>query len=230
MNLEFLLITDENRIMHGDVLDKMHRLRHEVFVEQLKWPHLTSTDGREYDAYDVPEARYIVVLEEEEVVASVRMNRFDRPTLLADIFPHLVEFEAIPTDADAVDLSRFMVSPHVGDAGRMDRYGAEIITAILEYGVAEKLREFTAVISTHFLTTVLGWGLDVRAIGFPTGAHRDAYLAVRVPVSEAQISKMYLHLQTFEPRLFAPSFIKWHREVFGSLAQKALGRVNDTAE
>ncbi len=132
MDLKFLLITGENRARHADALDKMHRLRHEVFVEQLKWPDLTSRDGREYDHYDTPDASYIVVMEKDEVVASVRMNRFDGPTLLTEVFPHLVQFGDMPTSGDTVDLSRFVVSPKVGDESRMARHGARTSTARAE--------------------------------------------------------------------------------------------------
>ncbi|MFN4228285.1 acyl-homoserine-lactone synthase [Parvibaculum sp.] len=230
LDLKFLLITAENRAEHSGVLDEMHRLRHQVFVETLKWPNLTSCEGREYDAYDTPKARYIVVLEKDKVVASVRLNSFADPTLLTDIFPHLVQFSAIPTDAKAVDLTRFVVSPKVGDESRMERYGAEIIAAILEYGAAERLREFTAVISTHFLTTVLSWGIEATAIGFPVGEGRESHVAVRVPVSEAQVSKIYQHTRGFRPRLMEPSFVRWHRETFGPLSKVMEGPVLQAAD
>lgn len=230
MDLKFLLITGENRARHADALDKMHRLRHEVFVEQLKWPDLTSRDGREYDHYDTPDASYIVVMEKDEVVASVRMNRFDGPTLLTEVFPHLVQFGDMPTSGDTVDLSRFVVSPKVGDESRMARYGVEIIAAILEYGAAERLREFTAVISTHFLTTVLGWGIEAAALGFPAGKGREAHVAVRVPANERQVSKAYHASRGYRPRLMEPAFVRWHRETFGPLAEAFRGRMSDAAE
>lgn len=230
LDLKFLLITAENRAEHPDILDKMHRLRHQVFVEELKWLDLKSIGGREYDAYDVPEAHYIVVLEQEEVVASVRMNRFDKPTLLADVFPHLVQFDSIPSDDRAVDLSRFVVSPKIGEESRMARYGAEIIAAILEYGAAERLRDFTAVISTHFLTTVLSWGVEATALGFPAGNGRESHVAVRVPVSEAQVSKVYHFTRGYRPRLMEPAFVRWHRETFGPLAKVLQGPVLHAAE
>lgn len=214
----FLLITDENKAEHADVLDRMHRLRHEVFVEQLRWKDLTSRDGREYDGYDVPGARYIVMVEDDEVVASVRLHTMDGPTLLSEVFPHLVEFEPVPEGARTVDLSRFMVSPYVNDTTRMGGHGAEIIAAILEYGVAERLDAFTAVISPHFLATVLQWGVEAYAMGFPVGEGRDAHLAVRVPVSERQVSQVYHFTRNYHPRLMEPAFVRWHRETFGSIA------------
>lgn len=228
----FQLITRENRAEHADILDRMHKLRHEVFVEQLKWPDLTSRDGREYDQYDVPEAHYIVMVEDGEVVASVRFNRFDGPTLLEEIFPHLVEFEPLPEGGKVVDLSRFVVSPYVADKTRLGGHGAEIICAILEYGAAEELDALTAVISTHFLSTVLSWGLEAYAMGFPVGEGPGAYLAVRVPVSERQVAKVYQFTRNYRPRMSEPQFIRWHRETFASIAAGAaeMKRVPAAAE
>ena len=228
----FLLITNENRAEYVDVLDQMHKLRHEVFVEDLKWEHLTSRDGREYDQYDVPEARYIVMLENDQVVASVRLNKFDAPTLLTDVFSKIVEFETLPHGAERVDLTRFVVSPHIGDPTRMERCGAEIICAILEYGVAEGLRDYTAVISPHFLATVLQWGVEAYAMGFPVGEGRAAHIAVRVPVHQGQVSALYHYTKNYTPRLAEPPFTRWHRETFG--AQSPLiaraGQVSNAAD
>lgn len=214
----FLLITDENKAEHAAVLDRMHELRHDIFVKELKWKGLTSQDGREYDAYDAPGARYIVMLEDGDVVASVRLHTMDGPTLFSDIFPHLAEFEPVPQDGKTVDLSRFMVSPYLSDKTRMGGHGAAIIAAILEYGAAERLEAFTAVISPHFLATVLQWGVETYAMGFPVGEGRDAHLAVRVPVSERQISQVYHFTRNYRPRLMEPAFVRWHRETFGSIA------------
>lgn len=219
-----ILIDDGNKDAHRDDLDKIHVLRHEVFVEQLKWPALTSTNGREYDQYDVPGAVYIAVKEGDEIAAAVRLNWADKPTLLTDAFPQLIEFENLPKGADTVDLSRFVVSPKFGDRDRMNRHGCELICGILEYGASEGIANYTAVISTHFLSTVLQWGVEAHAMGFPAGAGRDEHVAVRVPATERSISNLYQLTGDYEPRLRTPRFVAWFNETSRVLREAAEAR------
>lgn len=208
-----ILITDDNKFEYQRDLDKIHALRHEVFVEQLKWPALTSVNGREYDQYDVPGAVYIAVREGDDIAAAVRLNWADKPNLLAEVFPHLVEFESVPADAKTVDLSRFVVSPKYGSRDRMNRHGSDLIAGILEYGVSEGIANYTAVISTHFLSTILRWGVEAHAMGFPVGDGREEHVAVRVPVTERSILNLYRFTKTFEPRLRTPGFLRWARQM-----------------
>jgi N-acyl-L-homoserine lactone synthetase len=225
-----LLIDDGNKTAFRDDLDKIHELRHQVFVEELKWPALRSENGREYDQYDVPGAVYMAVKEGDEIAAAVRLNRADKPTLLADVFPHLVQFEPMPAGAGTVDLSRFVVSPKFGDRDRMNRHGCELICGILEYGASEGIENYTAVIGTHFLSTVLQWGVEAYAMGFPVGKGREAHLAVRVPASEASISHLYHLTRNYEPRLRTPRFARWFAETATMLRTAADGRTPVAAD
>lgn len=216
-----ILVNDNNKHEHASDLDKIHILRNQVFIEQLKWPALKSTNGREYDQYDVPGAVHIAVKEGDDIAASVRLTWADRPTLLRDIFPHLVQFESVPADAGSVDLSRFVVSPKYGDRDRMNRYGSDLICGVLEYGAAEGIENFTAVISPHFLSTILQWGVEAHAMGFPAGTGRDEHIAVRVPATEASISRLYHFTRNCEPRLRTPRFIHCFNKTVARLRNAA---------
>lgn len=224
-----ILIDDSNRHEFQNDLDKIHVLRHEVFVEELRWPALRSENGREYDQYDVPGAVYIAVKEGDEIAAAVRLNWFHKPTLLAEVFPQLVQFELMPSEANTVDLSRFVVSPKFGDRDRMSKHGCELICGILEYGLSEGISNYTAVIGTHFLSTVLQWGIEAHAMGFPTGRGRDEHLAVRVPATATSIVHLYRMTQNFEPRLRAPHFVRWFTEAAARQREATLARTQRSA-
>jgi len=219
-----ILIDDNNKHDHADDLDKIHQLRHKIFVEQLKWPDLKSTNGREFDQYDVPGAVYIAVKEGDDIAAAVRLNWADSPTLLRDVFSHLVQFENVPLDSASVDLTRFMISPKYGDRDRLNRYGADLICGILEYGVSEGIDHYTAVISTHFLSTILQWGVEAHAMGFPTGADREEHVAVRVPATEASISHVYHFTQNDQPRLREPRFVQKPERATALMPASALAK------
>lgn len=212
-----ILINEDNRSEHSEDLDKIHILRHQVFVNELKWSGLRSENGREYDQYDVPGAVYIAVKEGDEIAAAVRLNWYDKPTLMSEVFPRLVQFEHMPEGKKHVDLTRFVVSPQFSDKGRMSKHGCELICGILEYGASEHISSYTAVISTHFLSTVLQWGVEAHAMGFPTGIGREEHLAVRVPVVEASISRIYHMTNDYKPRLRTPQFMHWFHETANTL-------------
>ena len=219
-----ILIDDSNKSRHQEDLDKIHVLRHEVFVEDLKWSGLNSEDGREYDQYDVPGAVYIAVKEDAEIAAAVRLNWFDKPTLLSEVFPNLVQFEQMPEGSKFVDLSRFVVSPKFGDRDRMSKHGCELICGILEYGLCEGISNYTAVISPHFLSTVLQWGVEAHAMGFPVGKGRDEHLAVRVPATATSISHLYYMTRNYEPRLRTPDFVRCFRDTASLFREAELSR------
>ena len=46
------IITSANRAVYGRELEQMHRLRHEIFVEELGWTDLWSAEGVERDDFD----------------------------------------------------------------------------------------------------------------------------------------------------------------------------------
>jgi acyl-homoserine lactone synthase len=219
-----ILIDDSNKSEFREELDKIHVLRHEVFVEELKWSGLRSENGREYDQYDGPGAVYIAAKEGDEIAAAVRLNWFDKPTLLSEVFPGLVQFEKMPGGSKFVDLSRFVVSPKFGDRDRMTKHGCELICGILEYGVSEGITNYTAVISTHFLSTVLQWGVEAHAMGFPVGKGRDEHLAVRVPATATSISHLYHMTRNYEPRLRTPDFVRCFRNTANLFREAELSR------
>jgi len=196
-----VVVNESNKEEYREDLDKLHELRHQVFIEQLKWPHLKSVNGREYDRYDELDPTYIYIKEGDDIAAAVRLNWADRPTLLGDVFPHLVQFESLPVGSEVVDLSRFVVSPKYGSRERMNRYGCDLICAVLEYGVMNGVSDYTAVVSTHFFSTLLQWGVEAYALGFPIGQGREECVAFRGPASEGSIAQLYRYSQNYAPRL-----------------------------
>jgi acyl-homoserine lactone synthase len=196
-----VVVNDSNKEEHREDMDKLHQLRHQVFIEQLKWPHLKSVNGREYDRYDALDATHIFIKEGEDIAAAVRLNWADKPTLMGDVFSHLVQFESLPVGSSVVDLSRFVVSPKYGSRERMNRYGCDLICAVLEYGVLNGVSDYTAVVSTHFFSTLLQWGVEAYALGFPIGQGREECVAFRGPASEASIAQLYRYSQNYAARL-----------------------------
>lgn len=121
----------------------MHRLRHRIFVEQLKWPlgPIQSVNGLEYDQFDTPSAHYIVHLNKAaEVDACARLLSTEGPNLLSDVFPDLVA-GIIPKRADTWEISRFC-----SDATSAPKNILGLLLAVvLEYGLANDVKHYVSV-------------------------------------------------------------------------------------
>lgn len=62
-----------NRHHYGELYINYLKARHAVFIVTKRWK-LPEVDGMEYDQYDTPEARWVVVHEYGEVLAGLRMT------------------------------------------------------------------------------------------------------------------------------------------------------------
>lgn len=205
-----ILINDDNKNLHQQELDQIHVLRHRVFVEQLKWEGVTSRDGREYDQFDGSGTSYLAVMDGASVAATIRLNWSDKPTLMSEVFMHLVQFEKLPVGPTTVDLSRLAISPDYANTNRMNLYGSDMLCALLEYGLTEHLTEYTAISSTQLLSSLLQWGIRVYPLGFPAGEGVGEHVAIRLPITEEALLRLYQFTGNYKPRFrevrFAEAF------------------------
>lgn len=107
--------------LHGDLLVKYLRARREIFIDRLHW-NVAQADGMEFDQYDTPFCRWIVLHEFGEVLGGVRllptvarsgiysyMLRDAQRRLLPDIPSDLLFINA-PVDPLVWEASRFFVT------------------------------------------------------------------------------------------------------------------------
>ncbi|WP_315898524.1 acyl-homoserine-lactone synthase [Vannielia litorea] len=62
----------ETMHLHGDLMVKYLQARRQVFIVSKGW-RLSETRGMEFDQYDTPEARWIAVHQDGEVLAGIRI-------------------------------------------------------------------------------------------------------------------------------------------------------------
>ncbi len=197
------LINAANAALYVDEIEQIQALRFEVLVKDLKWEGLSSTGGLECDRFDGPNAIYIGVREGDEVVAAIRLNKADRPTLTSEIFPHLVQFTLLPVGERVFDVTRLVVSPGRGKTFRKNRYSFDLLCAAMEFGLAEKLDCFTAVMPTRFFQLLQQTGSGIYPLGFPAGTDSDEHLAVVIPVVAHTLECLYRFTGNSEPRLLS---------------------------
>jgi len=122
--MEVTTLSYENLHNHGELFANMFRARHRTFIVQNHW-NLPEANGMEFDQYDTPASRWVVVHQLGEVLAGVRLTptihrcgiysymiRDAQNGLLETIPPHLL-FEPAPVDPQVWESSRVFVGEDV---------------------------------------------------------------------------------------------------------------------
>lgn len=123
------VLSFQNMHLHGDLLVRFMKARRQTFIDRLNW-QLPVTDGMEYDQYDTPACRWVVVHEYGDVIAGIRISpttarcgiysymlRDAQRGLLEEIPTDVLYFEA-PVSESIWEASRLFVAQNVPSARR----------------------------------------------------------------------------------------------------------------
>ena len=178
------VITNTNRHLYERELDEHHRIRHHIYIEQLKWKGLTPrSDGREYDQFDFDETVYLLGLEEGRVVGGLRLVPTTGPHLIADVFSRFASERGVPRREDIAEWTRIFVVPERREEHTASKVGSTVIASMIDYGLQEGLTGISVVMNTFWLPKFLKYGWRVRPLGLPD-VHDDEWLiAVQIDVT-----------------------------------------------
>ena len=113
-----------NMHFHGDLLVSFMRARKKTFIDRLNW-QLPEADGMEFDQYDTPLCRWVIIHEFGEVIAGIRMSPTtakigvysymlrDAQRGLLDEIPRDVLFFEAPVSDTIWEASRLFISQEV---------------------------------------------------------------------------------------------------------------------
>lgn len=101
------VISGKTGKLSDQLLSSVAQYRHKVFVETLGWD-LKTRNGEELDQFDHPDTLYVVSQDDDgEVNGCARLLPTSKPYLLGEVFPELMNGQAIPCTDDVWELSRF---------------------------------------------------------------------------------------------------------------------------
>ncbi len=138
-----------NMHRHGRLCINYLRARRKVFIDQKGW-ELPQTDGMEFDQYDTPESRWVVIHEYGRVLAGMRLTPTtarcgqysymlrDAQRGLLENIPNDVLFFDAPVRKDVWEATRLFVAVDVSSSRRL------IIQTILLEQMAASARELGA--------------------------------------------------------------------------------------
>jgi acyl-homoserine lactone synthase len=154
-----------------ELLAKMFRQRHQVFVEEKGWK-LKSYNGLEFDNYDTDETVYLMALTPEgEMAASMRMMRTDKPHMLADVFADMCE-GGVPRGSDIWELTRGAMNKDLRATGYWARMQCGLVEAALLWGVSKG----TGIYTVDYTTALMRMGWDGKPLGQPRMMDGEPYV------------------------------------------------------
>jgi acyl-homoserine lactone synthase len=149
-----------------DLWRAVHKLRHEVFVEEMGWEDLRRPDRLEIDQFDHEEAVHHLVMRGGALVGYQRMLPTTRPHLLTEVLQDLY-VGTPPSGTNVRELTRYAVAKGYRDGRRgVSTVGSELIAGFVEWGLASGVNqviiEFEPMwvlraLQLHFLATPLGY-------------------------------------------------------------------------
>lgn len=138
------------------------RLRYQLLVDGQYW-NLSRYRGMEYDQYDTPAATYLVWQDPSGVVrGSVRAVPTDRPYMIKDVWPELIENRELPSTLSVWEATRFCVDSALPREMRQ-RIKHELVLSFLEFGLKNDIREMIGIMPPKLWQSVFvksGWPIE----------------------------------------------------------------------
>ncbi|MGY0794324.1 acyl-homoserine-lactone synthase [Azospirillum argentinense] len=147
---------------HGDLWVQSHRLRHQAFIARLAYD-VPSADGLEYDQFDTPSARYIVVAHQGCCVGVCRLVPSLSPYMLETVFPQLLPYDP-PKRPDVWEASRITIDAMLPAAEREAALKA-LIVGVQQFGLDHGVKHFLGLMPVPiFKRTLMRNGVAVNIL------------------------------------------------------------------
>jgi acyl homoserine lactone synthase len=174
----------------GGALASQFHLRYRMLVDAQYW-EVGRFQGMEYDQYDTPAATYLVWLDSQGAVrGSVRVVPTDRPYMLRDLWPDMVEKCPLPQSLSVWEATRFCVDRTL-PAELRKQVKHELVCAFLEFGLKNDIQQMIGVMPPKlWRSCFIDSGWDIEFLGKEKPVDNDVIVAGLMPVSLAVLAKV----------------------------------------
>jgi len=174
----------------GGLLAAQYQLRYKLLVDAQYW-EVGRFQGMEYDQYDTPAATYLVWADKHgNVRGSVRTVPTDRPYMLKDLWPEIVEKIPLPHSLSTWEATRFCVDSTLPKEQRQ-RVKHELVCAFLEFGLNNDISQMIGVMPPKlWKSCFIDSGWDIEFLGPEKQAGSDLIVAGMMPISLAVLKKV----------------------------------------
>jgi N-acyl-L-homoserine lactone synthetase len=195
------LVNGANRRHYLDEIEAMHRHRHRIFVDLMKWRALESPDRLDIDEFDNAHASYLILLDSHgEVRGSGRLIPSWRPNIFGSLFPEYAA-EGPPVGPMIWEWSRHAPGdPRFSEeVNRQARLLLNI--AVLEFAASRGIEAFTAILDTRMLDRTHAVGWRPRPLGMPRSYGEGSAVGVQLDVDPDHLTMLRERANRADPVL-----------------------------
>lgn len=161
------IVTAENQHLFAPQMEQAYKLRHAVFVDEMKWEELRKPDGREIDQFDDGRALHMLYIQNGEVLGYQRMLPTMRPHLLSEVMPELCEGER-PVGPDVWEWTRYCVPrPHRERGRALSPIANALLSGIVEWGLESGVNKIIIEMDPLWLLRLVQLYFRVTPLGLP---------------------------------------------------------------
>lgn len=151
-----------NHLFYGNPIMEQHKLRYSSIIKRQSWD-VPVVREMEYDSYDNPAAYYLVKRDNEgNAIGVSRLYPTDRPYMLQEAFPHLLNKCSAPSDAQIWEGSRFCVDSSLLPEERK-RIIQELVVGYLEFAIEHQIKSIIGVMYPVYWKNIFiksGWNVE----------------------------------------------------------------------
>jgi acyl-homoserine lactone synthase len=206
------IVTPENQHLFRDEMEQAYRLRHRVFVDEMKWTDLTKPDGREIDQFDNGHAVHMLYVDDGTVHGYQRMLPSTRPHLLSDVMPQLCEDER-PVGPHIWEWTRYCVEPAHRERGRaLSPVANALLSGIVELGLESGISTIIIEMNPLWLLRLVQLHFRTIPLGLPQRIGDQDVVAVTATFDYRTLSRLR-EMRGDSRRVLATSEIETRRLV-----------------
>jgi acyl-homoserine lactone synthase len=206
------IVTPENQHLFRDEMEQAYRLRHRVFVDEMKWTDLTKPDGREIDQFDNGHAVHMLYVDDGKVHGYQRMLPSTRPHLLSDVMPQLCEDER-PVGPHIWEWAQYCVEPAHRERGRaLSPVANALLSGIVEWGLESGISTIIIEMNPLWLLRLVQLHFRTIPLGLPQRIGDQDVVAVTATFDRRTLLRLQ-EMRGDSRRVLAASQTKTHRLV-----------------
>jgi acyl-homoserine lactone synthase len=184
------IVTSDNLHLFKDEMEQAYRLRHRIFVEEMKWSDLAKPDGREIDQFDDEHAVHMLYVESGKVLGYQRMLPTTRPHLLSEILPHLCE-DVRPVGNHIWEWTRYCVEPAHRERGRtLSPVANALLSGIVEWGLETGVSTIIIEMNTLWLLRLVQLHFRTMPLGLPQRIGDQDVVAVTAAFDHRTLARL----------------------------------------
>ncbi|MDF8333689.1 acyl-homoserine-lactone synthase [Novosphingobium cyanobacteriorum] len=158
----------------------MFAARKAVFVDILGWD-VPVLDGQyEIDQFDTPKARYLILSNKGEHLASARLLLTTEPGILSGLFPMLCAGPC-PQGPDVFEVTRFCLDRRLHARERRDVRDA-LVTGLVSYALNAGISAYCAVAEAAWYDQIVRFGWSCQPLGQPVRIGTQDLVAMLIDI------------------------------------------------